>query len=353
MFSPVDRFRVDLTAVVRRLSRVQSNETSIDEMVSHFEGLYQEERKIETDDTKAERSARKRMGSIYKMAFQIVNSPDRTRKGFMTQGLMFALFAVAIPIFICSVMGVTMYYLRYHSLIRIMIIDSLLCGGFVAGIGMSIAKRIAWKPLVLAIVISVIGSGVMSNKMFYSEPRMTRTQMTDLVRKQADLEPRVAKIEAQVKNILNLRDQSSEAWKKELNALPALVREGNVPFYKETPGTTGAYLFPSQVKYGGDYLVPYSMILGRTENLSIAQNAWNNYQAHFEDRFVDFHSREEAYKLWRDDAANYSMLWMKGFRFSGGVCLRLGAVFSLLALIGYLLGTARVFGFDWLRLSRG
>lgn len=322
-------------------------------MVSHFDGLFKEECETEPNERLAEKSARKRMGSLYKMAFQIVNSPNRAKKGMWTQALMFTLFATIIPIFVCLVMGVTSLYFRNDNPIQNMIMVSLFGGGLVAGLGMSVSKRIAWKPLAITAIVSILGTGLMSNAMFYSVPGMTKAKMTDLVRKQADLEPRVAKIEAKVKNILNLRDQSPEAWKKELNALPALVREGNVPFYKETPGTTGAYLFPSQVKYGGDYLVPYSMILGRTENLAIAQNAWNNYQAHFEDRFVDFHSREEAYKLWRDDASNYSMLWMKGFRFSGGVCLRLGAVFSLLALIGYLLGTARVFGFDWLRLSRG
>lgn len=353
MFSPVDRFRVDLTAVVRRLSRAQSNETAIDEMVSHFDGLYQEEFKTEADESKAEKGARKRMGSIYRMVFQIVNSPNRTRKGMCTQALMFALFAIIIPIFVCSVMGVTSLYFRYDNQIRNMIIVAIIGGGFVAGFGMSVSKRIAWRPLAITVIVSVIGTGLMSNAMFYSVPGMTKMQMIDLVGKQSVLEPRVAKIEAQVKNIINLRHQSREVWKKELNILPALVREENVPFYKEDLATTGAYLYPSQVKYGGDFLIPYSVTLSRTEDLAVAWIEWNKYQATNEDRLIDFHSREESYKLWRDDAANYSMLWTKGFKFSGGVCLRLGAVFSLFALIGYLLGTARVFGFDWLRLSRG
>jgi hypothetical protein len=322
-------------------------------MVSHFDGLYQEESSKEPNEKLAEKKARKRMGSLYKIAFQIVNSPDRVRKGMRTQTLMFALFAIIIPIFICMMMGVISLYGSAHTRLLYTISALIFGGGFVAGLGMSVAKRIAWKPLAITTIVSIVASGVMANNMFFSEPGMTKAKLTDLVGKQAELEPRVAKIEAQVKNIISLKNQSPEAWKKELSVLPGLVRNGNVPFYKEDQASSGAYLYPSQVKYNIDKSITYSMTLSRTEDLAVAQNAWNKYQATFVDRFVDFRSREESYKLYSEDAANFSTLWLKGLKFSGGVCLRLGAVFSILALFGYLLGSMRVFGLDWLRLSRG
>ncbi|MEI8282983.1 MAG: hypothetical protein WCG75_11295 [Armatimonadota bacterium] len=349
MFNPIDRFRVDLTTVVRRLSRSQSHETAIDEMVSHFDGLYQEEHLVEPNEKIAERKARKRMGSHYKIAFQIVNSPDRVKKGIWLQACMFILFAAFIPVFVRYLMGSDTLFLSHRGNFNNTFTALLLGGGFVAGLGISVVKRIAWKPLAITTIISIVGTGQMLNNMSYSDPRMTKMQLTALVEKQAVLEPRVARIEAQVKNILKLRDQSPEAWKKELKALPALVKEGNVPFYIEDQRSTGSYLYPSETKYNIDKSITYSMTLSRTDDLAMAQNSWNKYQATFEDRFVDFRSREELYKLYGEDAANYSVLWMKGFKFSGGVCLRLGAFFSLFALLGFLLGSARVFGLDWLR----
>ncbi len=348
MFNPVNRFRVDLATAVRRLSRSQTHETAIDEMVSHFDGLYQEECSTEPNETLAEKKARKRMGSIYKIAFQIVNSPDRMKKALRVQAYMFVIFAAFIPVFIRYLMGANTLFLSHTGSINTL--TALLLGsGLVAGLGISVAKRIAWPTLAIAVSVSVIGTGLMLNKMAYPEISMTKEQLANLVSDQASLEPRVAKIEAQVKNILKLQDQSPETWKRELSALPALVKEGNVPFYIEDQKSSGSYLYPTQTKYNLGKSITYSMTLSRTDDFHTAQMAWRANPLATSNRFADFRSREAVYKLWRENAASTSTLWLKGFKFAGGVCLFFGGLFSSFALLGFLLGSIRVYGLDWLR----
>ena len=352
ILNAVEQFKEDIRQVVRRGSRSSEFEDSVSEIGSHFSDLIEEELGKGSSQEVAERKARKRMGSRYKIAFQIVNSPDRKKKALRLQACMFVLFAAFIPVVVRFLMGTDTLFLSHQGNFNNTFTALLLGSGLVVGLGISIAKRIAWPTLAVAVTVSVIGTGLMLNNMAYPEMYMSKEQITDIVSKQTAFEPRVAKIEAQVKKILKLRDQSPEAWKKELTALPALVKEGNVPFYIEDQKSSGAYLYPSQTKYNIDKSITYSMTLSRTDDLGNAQNAWYKYQATFEDRFVDFRSREEVYKLWREDAANYSILWMKGFKFTSGVCLRLGAVFCLFALLGFLLGSVRVFGLDWLRGAR-
>ena len=353
MFSPVDRFRVDLTSVVRRLSRAQSNETAIDEMVSHFDGLFQEECLAEQNEKLAEKNARKRMGSIYKIAFQIVNSPDRAKKGLRLQACMFVLYVLIIPVFICLMMGLYSRLLNgpINPLYAIAVL--LFVSGFVAGLGISIAKRIAWKPLAIFVVTGLVLTSMMVNNTFHPENRMTKEQFADLVGAQSALDPKVAKIEAQVKTILNVRDQSPEAWKKELSNLPALVKEGNVPFYQVDSKSSGSYLYPVNIANDWrDETVNYRVTLGRTEDLSTAQKAWMKNAGRDAFLLSDIGNRERSYQFWRDAAAHQSTLWTRGFLFAGGVFFRLGAIFSLFALLGFLLGSVRVYGLDWLRGSR-
>ena len=349
MFNPVDRYRVDLTTVVRRLSRAQSNETAIDEMVSHFDGLYQEESVAESNETLAEKNARKRMGSLYKIAFQIVNSPDRVRKGTQMQVAGYTILILLGIAFYFFIMPPNRWWLMNTDYFMKDLVVLLAVGGFIAGLGVSLSKRIAWKPIACSVLGMFLTVGLIAD---YSigDFHISKKEVSDLVARQAELDPKVATIETHAKNILNLKNQSPEAWKKEINALSGLVRDSNTPYFKEIQGSSGAYLYPSKIEYPREYSITYSMTLSRTDDLVVAQKAWQKNPMGIGRPWDDiFQGRINSFKAWKETAAHQSTLWLRGFQLSANICWRLDGFFVLFALLGLALGRVRVYGFDWVR----
>ncbi len=352
MFSPVDRFRVDLTTVVRRLSRAQSNETAIDEMVSHFDGLYQEELKTEAVEAKADKSARKRMGSLYKIAFQIVNSPDRTRKGIQLQASMFIMLGVLTMAYAYATtrMDIIFFNEWLPSIVKLLM-ALLLIGGILAGFGISLSKRFAWKPLLIAIAGAFVACGQIMNN---SAPvfQMTKKQINDIVERQSAVEPKAVRIEAQAKTILSLRNQPTEVWKRELSALATLAKGNEVDFFKVDEASSGAYLYPTELTYPNDQVHYYSLRLVRTNDLALAQGSWRNDAAPGALMLSNFQSRNDNLIAWKDMAVSQPTLWVRGYKVSGMLCLASTTIYLLLALCGFAISQIRVFGFDWLRGAR-
>ena len=352
MFSPVDRFRVDLTTVVRRLSRAQANETAIVEMVSHFDGLFKEECETEPNVKLAEKSARKRMGSLYKIAFQIVNTPDRTRKGLQLQASMFIMLGVLTMAYAYATtrMDIIFFNEWLPSIVKLLM-ALLLIGGIIAGFGISLSKSFAWKPLLIAIAGAFVACGQIMNN---SAPvfQMTRKQIDDIVVRQSAVETKAVKIETQVKAILSLRNQPTEVWKRELSTLAVLTKGNEVDFFKVDKASSGAYLYPTELTYPNDQIHYYSLRLVRTNDLALAQGSWRNDAAPGALMLSNFQSRNDNLIAWKDMAANQPMLWVRGYKLSGMLCLASTIICLLLALCGFAIGQIRVFGFDWLRGAR-
>jgi hypothetical protein len=91
------------------------------------------------------------------------------------------------------------------------------------------------------------------------------------------------------------------------------------------------------------------MTLSWTDDLAIAQNAWKKNAAASSDLRIDFPNRERSFLFWRDSAASRITIWMRGFAYSGMITVRLSIIYSIFAVLGFLIGRVRVFGFDWLR----
>ena len=352
MLSAVDQFRLDLTLVVRRLSRDKIHENAIDEMVSHFDGLLQEGCGAEPNEKQAEQLARKRMGSLYRIAFQIVNTPDRVQRGVRFQLVGCVLFLSLVLAYNYATTRMDMNFVSHLPEVVRWIEVLFVFAGLLAGIGLLMARRLIWRPLAVAAVVAVAVGGFIIDQSV-PEFKLNRQQMTAIADRQARLDPKVSPIEDQAKVMMGRQDQSPDAWRADSEKLTSLVQTAKVEFLEEEIGSTGAYLYPTKIDYPHDYAVMYSMKLSRTNDLAVAKNGWHSDTAPAAFVSAQFEVRRGNLKAWQKMAANYSTLWTWGYQISAKLSFAAAALYLLVAFGGAAIGRLRIYGFDWLRLSRG
>ena len=352
MFSPADRFRIDLTNVVRRASRDRRHESAINEMVSHFEGLYQEEVQSESGEKRAEASARKRMGNLTKIAFQIVSTPDRAMRGLWLQSAMITLFVISITALIYELSTPTSRAnFDYMPTLRNTTVSIFVLSGLLAGVGIYLARKVAWKQFVAASSMAFVFAGLIRDGSM-SDIGKTPDEINSFAMRQVRADPSASKIEKLVTTVFRNQYRSSEEFSKELKPLTAIVQTEKSEFYEEDISQGGQYLYPKNLEYMEGNAICYKMTLAHTDDLTAAQSAWSMRQNPYRLNEL-IGSRIEGLALWKLLDENRSHLWQIGFKdIAKFSAISLG-LFVLFSLLSYSLGRLRVVGFDWLRLSRG
>lgn len=353
--NPVAQFEYDLTRIVGRATRSTEYRSAIKEFSSHFADIFEEEIALGLDNADAERKARSRMGNLYAIAFQIVNTPERAKKGIRIQWIALAVYLSMVACYLGAVMATdASWWLEILPRIVQMTELLFLLAGLALGYGILLAKKLLWKPLLLVTALVFVGGGFGIGA--GSQPQryfhMSQSEAKALVAKQAAIEPEIAKLENQVLNVLNRQDRKPEVFSEQLTPLTAMVESSKLPFFKVLPGTSGSYLYPASIDYPKDKTYCYAVTLKRTDNLPIAQKQWGRSVPAGAEISMAIYTRQANFDAYRSFAATKPAPWTLGFNLSAILALGCTGAFLMLAAAGYMLARIRILGLDWFRLSR-
>lgn len=340
MPNAVDRFRVDLTEVVRRLSRDAGHEEAIDEMVAHFDGIYQEKVSGRVDAQSAETSARRRMGRLNRIALQIVTTPSRVRRGKQLQSVTFGLF-LALPILL--VHGLMGGYIRQFHMASTVILAVLAGAGFACGLGAFLARKLNWRMFGLTVACSIaIGTTFLGVK-FYGT-WVTSQEAEAKVAMQNSVGPLLNKIEDHLSAIFEKGDSKHDLG-QESSLLAREIAAANLSYFKLDESQTGRFAYPTQIAYpnGEDY----SLAFARTNDLNVAKAGFATFPRW---RFEQLRSsRQMDFAHWQDVYERRQWLWQSPFLMCTRVTATCAAIFLFFAFVAFGLGQARLIGMGRVR----
>ena len=337
--------------MVRRASR-SNFESQIKEFSSHFADIYEDERAKGADETIAAKKARRRIGSVYSIAFQIINSPERAQKGVRIQQVSLLAFLVLIGAYLFATLWSDQPSWIQNLPMVVAIIKSLFfIAGISLGYGILLSKKILWKPLIVSTLVIFVGGGfgIVAGSQPFRYFHMTKSEAKALVAKQTSIEPQVTLIENKVREIYFMHTRQPEALKDELRNLDRLLKSSNTEFFHEVAGSQASYIYPGQLEYPHDPTYFYTLTFKRTSDFAEADRNWHMTSPLYVPVTMAMSARLNNFQAYRIYTSTSSWPMIVGFRLSGIFALVSTGMLLLLAVAGYMLGTFRILGFDWLR----
>ncbi len=265
----VTHFESDLRQVVRRGSKSPEFENPIQEITGHYSDLFEESIAQGASEQDADRSARERIGSLGQIALQILNNASRQTRGLRIQKALFWVPMAAVLYFIGS-QSMLAYGLFHWTLAGFVPLTWLaIASGLVYGYGIVLARRLLWKPVTIACLLTACLLFP-----FYNQQRLAvakdKAEREKNVKLYLKLQPALGRDQTAVS--LYLKDQKPFA---ERNAVAApIIEHSTTSKFRIDPQAQGAYLIPTGIVYNQAGLLSSYMSLSRTNDSKEAQKAW-------------------------------------------------------------------------------
>ena len=154
MHEAINRFESDLRKAVRRGSKSSEFDEQIQEVISHFSDLYLHQLELGKHQDKAEELARSTLGSLPRVAHQILNNSSRRGRGVCIQKSMFWVPAVAALLFIgLQWHSVPLISHLFFTFEKVLGIAFVVCG-LRFGYGIHLARKLIWKHLLATCAVT-------------------------------------------------------------------------------------------------------------------------------------------------------------------------------------------------------
>lgn len=337
MANAVDRFRFDLSEKVRRISRSPIHGSSIDEIVTHFEGILADESRKCDDSATVEREARRRIGSLHGIARQIVDTPGRVLTGIRIQKAMMICYTIATIVYFLATMG---FWLHASPLTFAM--EILVGCGFLMGIGCFMARRFAWKTMAVGMSLSIVAG--MSYFALTTNSFVAKKESEQMIQ----IKPQVESVEEKFAGLF--ASSSTETFSKGLKDLESRVRSAGIGYFIADESQKGQYLYPAQ--FNRPTNLAYSIKLFRTNDLNTARSAYGYDSPLRRQWSVARAERIKSFEEWQQIYDHRNSLWMLSLGTVVRFALSTAALFLAMAGLGYMVGFVRLVGFDWAPIAR-
>lgn len=338
MANAIDRFRIDLSEKVRRISRNPVHEDSINEIVAHFEGIYSEARNTGRDEDMAEQEARRRIGSLHRMGLQIVDTPGRVRTGVRIQKAMLVGYTLTTVVYFLAIVGC----LGRASLLT-PAMEFLMGCGVLMGVGCFVARRFVWKGLVIGMLLSVLFGAVYQYTQLMNPLEVKKESEQKML-----MMPRIQGVEEKLSNLFASSSQAS--FGKDLTNLETRIQAANVDYFSIDQSQKGQYLYPGRVDYPTNLV--YSLRFYRTDDLNLASASFKPDSPIYRQWSIAKRDRIKSFAGWQEIYDHRNQLWLLGLKPVVRLALPTMILFLMMSGLGYGLGLVRLFGFDWIPVAR-
>lgn len=345
MHEAVKRFESELRRVVRRGSRSEEFENPVVEMVGHFSDLYEEELALGANQDRAEKRARTRLGSMGQIALQILNSSSRQTRGMRIQKALFWIPAAFAVLYIATAFTSDRNIGQYLWMIVNPFLILACISGLVYGYGIVLARKFAWKPVLVASLLSmsalfyVYSDGQKQNDAKMAENKKQLDQYLAL-RPQLDKD----------RQAVNLLRQRHKPFVQQYGLAAGQLENSKSGAFLVDANSKGKYLSPEGVVWASQGYQKAQLKLSRTDDMNRAQRKWLSVGSSFYNDVLENFEGNRLQSGWTQAYLSWSFFDLCFMSLmSTGTFL---AFYFAFALIGGLATRIWILRTEWFRLVK-